>query len=84
MADGVGNQQYILTNTGNNAAFVAMANNQDAAIRNAVVPTSQIPQGVYPLLNGSQVTITGPQNAWFSAVTQVSNAPVWITPGYGQ
>ena len=83
--DAVGNQQYVITNTGNNPAWVAMGANANQALSNAVVPTIQNSgTNTYPLLNGSQITITGPQNAFFSAVTQVSNAPIWITPGYGQ
>jgi hypothetical protein len=80
----IGNQQYILTNTGSNPAAVCMAPTEDAALRGCILPTVQLAQNVYILLNGSQITITGPQDAWFAAITTTGSSQVWITPGYGQ
>ena len=85
-ADAVGNQQYVLTNSGTTLAFVAIGANAQQAIQNAVVPTLN-PTGsptCYPLLNGSQITITGPQNAYFAAITLTGTDQIWVTPGYGQ
>ena len=82
---GVGNQQYVLTNTGTKSCFLAVAQNQPAALQNAGAPIVGTPQNIYVLLAGSQVTITGPVNAWFAGVCQGSDTTtVWVTPGYGQ
>ena len=84
MNEGVGNQQYVLTNSGANIAVMAMGQNQTQCIQNAGTPQPGAPTQTYPLLNGSQVTITGPQNAWFTGTTVTGTSAVYITPGYGQ
>lgn len=83
-SDGQLNQNYVLTNIGSNPAFVAMGATKADAESKAGVPTTTQAFPVYPLLNGSQVTITGPANAWFTAITTITAATVFVTPGYGQ
>ena len=80
----LGNQQYVITNTGSNPAAICMAATEDLALRGCILPTVALPQNVYILLNGSQVTVTGPDNAWFAAITTTGSSQIWITPGYGQ
>ena len=85
----VGNQQYVLSNFGANSAFVAIGTNAQQAQQNSGNPSTTNPTTtqnptVYPLLNGSQVTITGPQNAWFTGTCVTGATAVYITPGYGQ
>lgn len=88
-ADSVGNQQYVLTNSGTKLCFVGMGANAGQATANTVAPVE--PQAVgyiaqcYPVLAGSQVTITGQQNAFFSAICAGSDTTtLLVTPGYGQ
>jgi hypothetical protein len=77
-------QNYVMTNVGSVVVFMTMGANQGEASADSAVPVAGSPQEVYPLLNGSQVTITGPQNAWFTGITSVTAATVYVTPGYGQ
>lgn len=78
------NQNYVLTNSGANIAFIAMGPTKATAEANCGIPTSTQAFPIYPLLNGSQVTISGPANAWFTGITTVTSATVYVTPGYGQ
>ena len=78
------NQNYVMTNSGANIAFIAMGPTKATAEANCGLPTSTQAFPVYPLLNGSQVTISGPANAWFTGITTVTSCTVYVTPGYGQ
>lgn len=84
--DAVGNQQYVLTNTGSKTAFIGMGTTQGNALSAAVIPVQDTPGTlVYVMLSGSQVTITGPLNAWFAGLCAGTDTSViWVTPGYGQ
>jgi hypothetical protein len=79
-------QNYIYTNTGTNAAFISCQPTPSQATSLCTVPNGNTPSTVYVLLNGSQVTVTGPGNggAFFSAICSTGTTQVWITPGYGQ
>lgn len=77
--------QYVVTNTGSNPAWLSWGQSASEATANCVVPvTGTTGQKVYPLLNGSQITLTLGPNFYFCAITSTSTSTVDITPGYGQ
>lgn len=79
------NQNYVMTCSGGSPAFVASGANAQQALQNCARPTVTGASSVYILLNGSQVTISGPANAFFTAICGgVTGVDVYITPGYGQ
>lgn len=73
-------QQYVLTNVGAVTVFVGWGKSDEEAKANSVVPTSAL---CFPLLAATQVSITGPSNAYFSGITGSSTAIVYVSPGYG-
>ena len=72
-----GSQQYLITNSGGNVAFIGVGPTateaQSKAAANAGVP----------VLNVQQIILTGPQDAWFSGTTVTGTSSIFITPGYG-
>lgn len=74
---------YILTNIGLVGVFVGWGQTAAMAALNAVIPTGTAQYGYY-LLPGSQVTISGPPNAFFTGATASSTSIVYVTPGYGE
>lgn len=81
-ANDVRSPQYVLTNIGLVGVFVGWGQTAAMAALNAVIPTGTSQYGYY-LLPGSQVTISGPPNAFFTGATASSTAIVYVTPGYG-
>lgn len=82
-AENVATQNYVVTNNGTVIAFLSMQQSSTAALSAATTPSQGVTSSVYPVLNGSQVTLTGPPNAWFSAIGTATSA-IYVTPGYGQ
>lgn len=78
------NQNYVITNSGANVAFISIGSNSANSAQGCGIPSITQSFPVYPVLNGSQITITGPQNAWFTGITTVTACTVYVTPGYGQ
>ena len=86
---GPGNMNYILTNTGSNTVWVAYA--LPATVGGAaptvtvVAPTDGSPANGYPVLAGSKESVTGPPNAYFSAICAAGlTSKLYITPGEGE
>lgn len=76
--------QYVLTNAGTVLVFVAWGTSSAEASATAVNPASAASR-VYPLLPGSQITMSGaPANGWFTAVAASSTAQIYVTPGCGE
>ncbi len=79
---GVGNQQYMLTNT--DAAIdcvVGWGQSDTEAKLNAAAGATVM--NCYFLLHGTQVVITGPREAYFSGITGSSTAVVKVQAGNG-
>ncbi len=73
-----GSQQYLVTNSGGNVAFVGVGATATEAQTRA--------SGGAPVLHLQRCVLTGPVDAFFSGTT-VTGAPaaaLFITPGYGQ
>ena len=85
---GPGNINYIFTNTGANPCWVAMAQaGPGGAVPTvtAAIPTDGTPANGYPVLAGSKESITGPVNAYFSAICAAAlTTKLYITPGEGE
>lgn len=84
--DNVRSEQYVVTNEGSVVAWLAWGQTADQATANCVQPVTGAGGGknVYTLLNGSQITLTLPPQAFFCAISASSTAIIDITPGYGQ
>lgn len=73
-------QQYIITNSGQNLAFVKAATTSAAATSGCIVP----PARVYPVLPTSQIVVTDVPNAFFCAITSSGTSVIYVTPSLGQ
>ena len=75
--------QYLITNIGAVTAFVGFSplSAADAAVY-AVVPTGTS-RYCLPVLAGSQISFSGPPDAYFTGITSGGSAIVYVTPGYG-
>ena len=76
------NQQYVITNTGQNVVHVSWGSTAAIATAACVVPTSTSTTTM-PVLNNSQVTLTLAPNEWFCGITSAGTSVVFVTPGTG-
>ena len=77
----LGGNQYRILNAGAVTAFLGVGTTAVAANAAATVITSS--GEAIPLLAGTDEIITFLPNAYFTAVTNTSNAVIYITPGDG-
>lgn len=75
-------QNYIITNIGNVDAFVSCEASSDAATASAVIPTAT-GRRVHVVMQRTQMSITGPANAFFTGIVASSTAVIYVTPGEG-
>ncbi len=84
--DGVGDQQYVLTNTDSAVdVFVGWGDSSDKAKAAATgaAAASAVVSNCYYLMHSTQVVVTGPRAAYFSGKTASSTAVVQVQAGYG-
>lgn len=77
----LGGNQYRVINAGSVIVFLGYGATADAANNAATAVTSSQP--AFPLLPSTDEILTFVPNAYFTGITSVGNATVYITPGDG-